>query len=74
MKPKGRKNQKKNHVRDFLVNTYYKGKNRVNTKGTIDLVIHTENTNKSKVSVIIETKDHQIKMNGSFVNQWQGPA
>jgi len=46
----------KTHVRDFLINTYYKGKNEVNTKGNIDLVIHTDNTNKSTVGVIIEAK------------------
>lgn len=46
----------KTHVRDFLVNTYYKGKNEINTKGNIDLVIHTDNTNKSNVGVIIEAK------------------
>ena len=59
-----REENQKNHVRDFLVNTYYKGKNEVNTKGTIDLVIHTENTNKSKVGVIIETKRPSNK------NEW----
>jgi adenine-specific DNA-methyltransferase len=51
-----REENQKTHVRDFLLNTYYKGKNEINTKGTIDLVIHTENTNKSTVGVIIEAK------------------
>jgi adenine-specific DNA-methyltransferase len=51
-----REDNQKTHVRDFLVNTYYKGKNEVNTKGNIDLVIHTASTNKSSVGVIIEAK------------------
>lgn len=51
-----REENQKTHVRDFLVNTYFKGKNEVNTKGHIDLVIHTENNNKSSVAVIIEAK------------------
>jgi hypothetical protein len=51
-----REENQKNHVRDFLVNTYYAGKREVNTKGTIDLVIHTDQSNKSPVGVIIETK------------------
>ena len=51
-----REENQKTHVRDFLVNTYYKGKNEFNTKGTIDLVIHTDGTNKSPVVVIIEAK------------------
>jgi adenine-specific DNA-methyltransferase len=51
-----REENQKTHVRDFLLNTYYKGKNEINTKGTIDLVIHTENTNKSTVGAIIEAK------------------
>lgn len=51
-----REENQKTHVRDFLVNTYYKGKNEINTKGTIDLVIHTDNGNKSPVGVIIEAK------------------
>ncbi len=46
----------KNHVRDFLLNTYYSGKNEVNTKGRQDLVIHTEAHNTSSVGVILETK------------------
>lgn len=51
-----REENQKNHIRDFLVNTYYSGKREVNTKGTIDLVIHTDNSNKSSVGVIIEAK------------------
>jgi len=51
-----REENQKTHVRDFLVNTYYKGKNEINTKGNIDLVIHTDNSNKSSVGVIVEAK------------------
>ncbi|MDQ3633893.1 MAG: Eco57I restriction-modification methylase domain-containing protein [Acidobacteriota bacterium] len=47
---------KKNHVRDFLLDTYYKGTNEVNTKDRKDLVIHLDKTNESKVGVIIEAK------------------
>ncbi len=47
---------KKNHVRDFLLETYYKGKNEVNTKDRKDLVIHLGKTNDSNVGVIIEAK------------------
>ncbi|MGC2238636.1 MAG: TaqI-like C-terminal specificity domain-containing protein [Pyrinomonadaceae bacterium] len=47
---------KKNHVRDFLLDTYYKGKNEVNTKDRKDLVIHIDKTNDSNVGVIIEAK------------------
>lgn len=46
----------KNHVRDFLLNTYYTQKHEVNTKGRQDLVIHTDGHNTSPVGVIIETK------------------
>ena len=46
----------KNNIRDFLLNTYYKGTNEINTKGTQDLVIHTDKTIQSKVGVIIEAK------------------
>ena len=46
----------KNHIRDFLLNTYYQGKNEVNTKGRQDLVIHIENKNTSPVGVIVEAK------------------
>ncbi len=46
----------KNNIRDFLLNTYYRGINEINTKGTQDLVIHTDKTIQSKVGVIIEAK------------------
>ncbi len=51
-----REENQKNHVRDFLLDTYYKNKNEINTKGNQDLVIHTGKSNKSTVSVIIEAK------------------
>lgn len=51
-----REENQKNHVRDFLRDTYYKGKFEINTKDTKDLVIHTGKTNKDTVGVIIEAK------------------
>jgi tRNA1(Val) A37 N6-methylase TrmN6 len=47
---------KKNHVRDFLLDTYYKGRNEVNTKDRKDLVIHLGKTNVSNAGVILEAK------------------
>ncbi len=46
----------KNIISDFLKDTYYKGKYEINTSGRKDLVIHKGNSNKTPVSVIIETK------------------
>lgn len=46
----------KNNIRDFLLNTYYRATNEINTKGRQDLVIHTDKTAQSTVSVIIEAK------------------
>ena len=46
----------KNHLRDFLNDTYYKGRHLLNTKGKTDLVLHEDNTAKSKVSVLFEVK------------------
>jgi len=46
----------KNQVRDFLLNTYYRETNEVNTKGDEDLAIHIGTTNKTPVGVIIEAK------------------
>ncbi|MCK5760638.1 MAG: hypothetical protein KAH33_05050, partial [Candidatus Delongbacteria bacterium] len=46
----------KNNVRDFLLDTYYKGLYEINVKGRNDLVIHSDKTSKSSVSVIIEAK------------------
>ena len=51
-----REENQKNHFRDFLRDTYYNNINEINTKGTIDLVIHLGKTNKDNVGVIIETK------------------
>ncbi len=42
-------------LRDFLKKTFYNN-NAINTKGNLDFVIHLENSNKSKLGVIIETK------------------
>lgn len=47
---------KKNQVRDFWLDTFYKGSNEVNTKDRKDLVIHLGKTNQYKVGVIIEAK------------------
>ncbi len=46
----------KNNIRDFLLNTYYRATNEINTKGRQDLVIHTDKTAQSSVSIIIEAK------------------
>ena len=51
-----REENQKNHVRDFLRDTYYRDRNEINTKGTIDLVVHLGKTNKENVGVIIEAK------------------
>ncbi|MBI5219826.1 MAG: Eco57I restriction-modification methylase domain-containing protein [Bacteroidia bacterium] len=51
-----REENQKNHIRDFLRDTYYKDTNEINTKDTKDLVIHLEKTNKDKVGIIIEAK------------------
>ena len=51
-----REENQKNHVRDFLRETFYKNTNEVNTKGSQDLVIHTGKDNKTSVGVIIEAK------------------
>lgn len=52
---------KKNHVRDFLLDTYYKGNYEVNTKDRKDLVIHLDKTNSSNVGVIVEAKSPDNK-------------
>ncbi len=51
-----REENQKNHVRDFLLDTYYKETNEINTKDNKDLVIHVGKSNKDKVGVIIEAK------------------
>ncbi|OFX18439.1 MAG: hypothetical protein A2033_17550 [Bacteroidetes bacterium GWA2_31_9] len=51
-----REENQKNHIRDFLRDTYYKDTNEINTKDTKDLVIHLGKSNKDKVGVIIEAK------------------
>lgn len=51
-----REENQKNHVRDFLLDTYYKETNEINTKDSKDLVIHLGKSNKDKVGVIIEAK------------------
>ncbi|HNX21217.1 MAG TPA: TaqI-like C-terminal specificity domain-containing protein [Bacteroidales bacterium] len=51
-----REENQKTHVRDFLRDTYYIDNHEINTKNTIDLVIHHGKDNKSDVGVIIEAK------------------
>ncbi|MCC5916473.1 MAG: class I SAM-dependent DNA methyltransferase [Cryomorphaceae bacterium] len=51
-----REENQKNHLRDFLRDTYYKDLYEINTKDTKDLVIHHDKSNKSDVGVIIEAK------------------
>ncbi len=46
----------KNLVRDFLLDTYYKGQFEINVKNRNDLVIHSDKTSAAPVSVIIEAK------------------
>jgi adenine-specific DNA-methyltransferase len=43
-------------VRDFLLDTYYKGNHSINTQGRNDLVIHNGSNATSPVGIIIETK------------------
>ncbi|MEI6090824.1 MAG: TaqI-like C-terminal specificity domain-containing protein [bacterium] len=51
-----REENQKNHIRDFLLDTYYKVTNEINTKDNKDLVIHLGKSNKDNVGVIIEAK------------------
>ncbi len=51
-----REENQKNHISDFLKDTYYKDTNEINTKDTIDLVIHLGKANTDPVGVIIEVK------------------
>lgn len=46
----------KNHLRDFLNDTYYKGRHLLNTKGRTDLVLHEENNSQSRAAVLFEVK------------------
>ncbi len=46
----------KNHVRDFLRDSYYLEKYEINTKDRNDLVIHNGKDSKTAVGVIIEAK------------------
>ncbi len=51
----------KNLVSDFLKKTYYDPSHFINTKGRNDLVIHTGDSAKSSVGVIIEAKKPSSK-------------
>ena len=46
----------KNVIADFLKDTWYKNEFEINTKDRNDLVIHTGNTTKEPVGIIIEAK------------------
>ncbi len=52
----------KNIISDFLKDTYYRDKYEINTSGRKDLVIHKGNSNKTPVSVIIEAKKPNNKL------------
>src|ERR1035437_744243 len=47
----------KNHLKIFLEDTYYKGKNLINTKDRTDLVIYLGNKQESKAGILIEVKN-----------------
>ena len=51
-----REENQKNHIRDFLRDTFYKDSNEINTKDTKDLVIHLGKSNKEKVG------DNDVKL------------
>ncbi|MDR2555235.1 MAG: hypothetical protein LBC64_07375, partial [Fibromonadaceae bacterium] len=59
--PKESEEFHKNLLRDFLKAVYYKDEYFINTKGKNDLVIHNDNTDKSPVGVLIETKSPKNK-------------
>ncbi len=46
----------KNHLKDFLNETYYKNKHLLNTKNRTDLVIYLENKQDSNAGVLLEVK------------------
>lgn len=46
----------KNHLKDFLNDTYYKNKYLLNTKGNIDLAVYLENKQESSAGVLFEVK------------------
>jgi adenine-specific DNA-methyltransferase len=64
----------KNHIRDFLRDTYYKNTNEINTKGRQDMVIHLDKTNESKVGVIIEAKKPSNKTDWITAEKPNGKA
>lgn len=46
----------KSHLKDFLDETYFKGKHLINVKNNTDLVIYLENKQESKSGVLFEVK------------------
>lgn len=63
-----REKNQENHIRDFLLNAFYKNHNEVNGKGDTDLVIHEGKTAQDKVGVILETKRPKSREMISAVN------
>ena len=53
--------QQKNYVRDFLLDTYYKGIYEVNTKDRKDLGDSSRQTTSDNVGVIVEAKSPDKK-------------
>jgi len=51
-----REENQKNHIRDFLRDTFYKETNEINTKDTKDLVIHFGKTSNDKFEVVFKAK------------------
>lgn len=54
--PKEDEEYLKNIIRDFLLDSYYKGENQINVKDRKDLVIHNGPKSSDSVGVIIEAK------------------
>lgn len=69
-----REENQKNHIRDFLRDTYYKDSNEINTKDTKDLVIHIGKKSKEPVGVIIEAKRPSNKAEMISVDKPNGKA
>lgn len=51
-----REDNQKTHVHDFLRDAFYRGKNEINSKGTIDLAVHLGSDKTSPVALIVEVK------------------
>jgi adenine-specific DNA-methyltransferase len=64
----------KNHLRDFLRDTFYKDTNEINTKNTKDFIIHLGKSNRDKVGVIIEVKRPENKAEWITADKPNGEA